>query len=120
MTEPTRPARKRSRRWSLLLILSGLGIAVTLATMLYLSGDETTGGAAAVTMCENLVRDRLKSPSTAAFTDADIKGTAGNMWIVRGSVDSQNTFGAIIRSDYVCEISDERPLRLIDLQLTER
>ncbi|MFE2998648.1 hypothetical protein ACFXG4_27055 [Nocardia sp. NPDC059246] len=57
--------------------------------------------------CEDLVRDQLKSPVTAQFKvdhddltgpDSDIRGT------VSGTVDSQNGFGAMVRSDWGCTV----------------
>lgn len=63
---------------------------------------------AAANACEGLVRDQLKSPATAQFTvepygvggpDNNLQGT------VRGTVDSQNGFGALVRSDWICSIA---------------
>lgn len=65
--------------------------------------DEAT----AVPVCENAVRDQLKSPATAQFTvtgkyvggpDDNVSGT------IEGTVDSQNGFGALVRSDWTCTI----------------
>lgn len=60
----------------------------------------------AITMCEKFVSQKLKSPSTAEFcssTDYKIlnnpKTTAG-LWSLEGWVDSQNGFGAIIRTKF--------------------
>ena len=74
-------------------------------------------------MCERFVTNQLKSPSTADFGDIfdnrsdsvfvdkndeailklDIpKFQSEGVWIVTGNVDSQNPFGAMIRSDYMC------------------
>ena len=52
--------------------------------------------------CEEMVRDRLKSPSTADFSDVSTSGFGP--YIVRGSVDSQNSFGATIRSSFSCNL----------------
>jgi hypothetical protein len=74
-------------------------------------------------MCHDFVEDRLKSPSTAdfgglfddrdkaAFVDAETAAQTGldtsnlhntGVWVVVGSVDAQNSFGAMIRSEYTC------------------
>jgi hypothetical protein len=57
--------------------------------------------------CENFVRRLLKSPSTANFAphrELAITGSEMGPWTVHGYVDSQNSFGAMIRSNYVCTI----------------
>lgn len=63
--------------------------------------------AAAVAACESAVRDQLKSPATAQFTITD-NGVAGPDENVRGTVtgtvDSQNGFGALLRSSWTCTI----------------
>lgn len=51
--------------------------------------------------CEAWVRDELKSPSTAQFTDGTATGTDGD-WTITGSVDSENSFGATLRSAWTC------------------
>ena len=58
--------------------------------------------------CENLVRSRLKSPSTAKFPGTMEAAAAittyenGNKdW--SGWVDSQNSFGAMLRTEFLCE-----------------
>ena len=54
--------------------------------------------------CEDFVEERLKAPSTAEFTDGTTTGTAAEGWTVTGSVDSENSFGAMIRNDWSCEV----------------
>ena len=53
--------------------------------------------------CEDFVKDRLKSPGTADFSDTEREGS-GRTWTVRGSVDSQNSFGAVVRNTYTCKV----------------
>lgn len=67
--------------------------------------------------CIERVKSRLKSPSTAIFSsssETSIKqkiktfpndGVFRAKWIVKGYVDSQNSFGAHIRSNFSCEFS---------------
>lgn len=52
------------------------------------------------------VERRLKSPSTAKFVYSSIKATEikPNVWQVIGKVDSQNGFGAMIRSNWYIEL----------------
>lgn len=57
--------------------------------------------------CEHLVKLHLKSPATAQFSpwpDTVIIGTNTGPWDVTGYVDSQNSFGALLRSNYSCRI----------------
>lgn len=57
--------------------------------------------------CRDIVRDRLKAPSTADFPgifDADSKPTSadGCVMVYASYVDAQNSFGAKLRTKYVC------------------
>jgi hypothetical protein len=55
----------------------------------------------AVAQCEARIENSLKSPETAEFdTDATGSGT----WKVAGTVDSENGFGAQVRSDFECTV----------------
>lgn len=62
---------------------------------------------AAATTCEGLVRDQLKAPATAQFTimSNDVGAPTGAaQGIVHGAVDSQNSYGALVRSDWTCMV----------------
>jgi hypothetical protein len=62
--------------------------------------------------CESFVEDRLKSPSTAEF---DLSASpAGSGWLVTGTVDSQNGFGAMIRGSVRCELHFEGDTARLD------
>ncbi len=54
--------------------------------------------------CETRVKDQLKSPSTAEF---DSESRSLGPFTVDGSVDSENSFGAMTRSDYSCTVRIE-------------
>jgi hypothetical protein len=57
--------------------------------------------------CHDFVSDQLKSPGSADFEgvlDAKITGS-GSTYTVRGWVDSDNSFGASVRTSYVCVVS---------------
>ena len=48
--------------------------------------------------CREAVKDRLKSPATAKFSDEKVTGSDPDaVWFVSGAVDSQSGFGALIR-----------------------
>lgn len=61
-------------------------------------------GAHAKVACRGMVQDKLKAPSTADFNSERVSGS-GTSWNVAGSVDSQNSFGAKIRSNYTCSLT---------------
>lgn len=52
--------------------------------------------------CEGFADSRLKSPATADY-DLAATGDAGG-WTVTGTVDSENGFGANVRSAVRCEL----------------
>lgn len=62
-------------------------------------GDEY--GARSV--CQDFVKDSLKSPASAKFSEETATLSKGE-WTVTGSVDSENSFGASIRNVYVCTV----------------
>lgn len=51
--------------------------------------------------CEAWVRDELKAPSTAKFTDGTSTGTDGD-WELTGEVEAENSFGAPLRTSWTC------------------
>lgn len=53
--------------------------------------------------CERAVEQRLLSPSTARFSHDRTVGS--NPFEVRGQVDSQNGFGATVRTGYGCTVT---------------
>jgi len=68
--------------------------------------DHADGMAAAT--CEELVERQLKAPATAKFAPARetvIANLGGGKYRVSGYVDSQNSFGALIRSRYSCAVT---------------
>lgn len=61
----------------------------------------------AIVVAEKIVADKLKSPSTAKFCgNSDYTVTCSdNAWTVEGYVDAQNSFGAILRNDFVVKFT---------------
>ena len=71
--------------------------------------DGTANWAMAEVQCEDHVREFLKSPSTATFSglgDTEVRG-ADHKYAIIGWVDSQNSFGATLRTNYICKVTDE-------------
>lgn len=86
------------------------------------STDSEDSGGMAEIMCEDFVTDRLKAPSTADFPGADSVETIKlDTYKVTASVDSENGFGAKIRTDYVCTVIDvgDDKWNLISLDIDE-
>lgn len=55
----------------------------------------------AESMARQFVTDGLKTPATASFVETTGSHTDGCSFYVIGSVDSQNTFGAMLRSTFM-------------------
>jgi hypothetical protein len=76
--------------------------ALTLLAACGGGGDSSSSGYMAEVMCEGFVKDRLKSPSSAEF-DTSFTGS-GPTYTVTGTVDSQNSFGAMVRNEFSCTV----------------
>lgn len=70
------------------------------------SGSDQSG--AAVVACQEVVKQNLKSPSTASFPD--VPSVSGDT--ITGEVDSENGFGAQLRASFQCTIVDNSQVRL--------
>ncbi len=57
---------------------------------------------AAIELCHAAVRAVLKTPSVAQFPNDRLSYQGAGMYSVSGSVDSQNSFGAMLRMEYGC------------------
>lgn len=72
------------------------------------SGGDGRDEFGAQVMCEQFVEDRLKAPATADFPSSSeyVVSGSGNSYTVQGYVDAENSFGAKIRTNFVCEVRD--------------
>ena len=54
--------------------------------------------------CKEFVKERLKSPSSADFPLLDYQASVigNNQYVIRSYVEAQNSFGANLKSNYVC------------------
>jgi hypothetical protein len=55
--------------------------------------------------CEQFVQAQLRAPATATFSprvETRVTHTVRDDWVVNGWIDSQNGFGAMLRSEYDC------------------
>jgi hypothetical protein len=57
-------------------------------------------------ICEGFVKEEMRAPSTAVFSNEDYisfaEAGAGDTYLVTGDVDGQNGFGAMIRQNFSC------------------
>ena len=73
-------------------------------------------------VCSQFLIDRLKAPATAdiaEYGDPDTSvSKSGKTYTVVAFVDAENSFGANIRTDYICTVryTSGRSYRLLDLQ----
>lgn len=103
------PNRRKGMAGIAAIVVFVVAIGVMMAITGSGSGDDGPAGdspavqrAAAERACQTLVRDQLKSPSSAKFTG--VTSTGSGPWEVTGSVDADNSFGASLRSDWECTI----------------
>lgn len=94
-----------------LLAIAGIVTAVVLGITTkgtYATSPRTATRSDACYMSQKFVTQNLKAPTTAEYpdwTEENCRATQnGNVWKVRSFVDSQNGFGAMIRSDYGVEM----------------
>lgn len=79
-------------------------------------------------VCQEFVKARLKAPGTAKFRnyfeddgEVVVTGSGQGPYTVRSSVDSENSFGASLRSNFTCTVRNvegER-WRLVDVVIDE-
>lgn len=67
------------------------------------SGSSNEQSGLARIYCERAVEERLVSPASAQFTHDSTTGA--NPYEVRGTVDSDNSFGATLRTGYGCTVT---------------
>lgn len=81
--------------------------ATILTTMVLACGSAPNGGHDAIEariICQDFVKDRLKSPGTADFSEENETG-AYPTFTSTGAVDSQNAFGGVVRNNYSCTVT---------------
>lgn len=76
-------------------------------------------------LCQRIVKDNLRAPRTAKFPwfNAEYGLTNEGTFVVRDYVDAENSFGAMIRTNYYCEFAYDKPTGemtdLLDFQFYE-
>jgi len=64
--------------------------------------DPETDEYTAIAACERSVEAQLRAPATAEFSNQVASRGADGSYEVRGNVDSENGFGAMLRSSWTC------------------
>lgn len=98
----------RRRNWRVLtigavalLVLTGAGLAFAL-TRSKPSAPKVDVKASAIAACEGFVKDRLKAPATAKFSEEQVVDGPSGGYQVSGAVDAENGFSALIRGHFRC------------------
>lgn len=89
----------------LFIIIPLVVVALAWWAYYYFNSNQTVDKTATIDKnvadCQNLMLSQLKSPSSAKFSN--IEKASDDLWqYVRGSVDSQNSFWAMLRTNFVC------------------
>lgn len=78
-------------------------LAVSCSVMGGSNGDSSPSSYEAERQCQVWVRDQLRAPSTADFSQTTSTGGPSS-WSVSGVVDAENGFGAMLRTSWTCDI----------------
>ena len=88
-----------------------------LASLLLVSSSLTSCGISAknksIEACKDLVREKLRSPSSAEFPEVNYEDIDGKSFEISGAFDAQNGFGAMLRGSFKCMGYENEELRLI-------
>ena len=85
------------------VVLILIGAAMFASTLGSTGDDPETQKAGATRACQDWVRDKLKSPSTATFPGSPTV-TGSGPWVITGQVDAQNALGGTLREDWTCNV----------------
>lgn len=67
-------------------------------------GDDAPDADLANVSCETIVKDKLRDPSSAEFSDQHATGS-GDTWTSTGTVRAKNGFGGTNVMQYRCEVT---------------
>lgn len=114
-TDETKAPKRDIPKWQVNLTAAAIIAAIALCAWGVSRDDESTGEFTAQAVCEDFVRDRLKAPATAEFSNIKRSGSGPN-WTVTGTVDAENLFGAKLRMNWSCSLRlDGDTWRLVSL-----
>lgn len=91
------------------ILLSIIGLCIVAAMF---GGNDKTRVAqldewSAQVACEDAVSNMLKAPATAKFDNYIRSSNDDGSFTVTGTVDAQNSFGAMLRSEFSCKVRDK-------------
>lgn len=66
--------------------------------------SESDANIMSITLCEMRARETLKAPRSAKFPWVKKASFDGSLAILKSYVDAQNSFGAMIRTNYICTL----------------
>jgi hypothetical protein len=102
---------KKHSVWIVIFIIFLCVLGLCMISQFSPNTGEDIGGSPtrAKIMCESIIESRLKAPSTANFSGSlDTKmytiENQPDSYRIIGYVDAQNSFGAQIRNNYICDI----------------
>lgn len=74
-----------------------------------------------IAACHREVEARLKSPGSAKYSNERTDHLSENVWQVLGTVDSENGFGALLRTSFLCDAIHDggEKWRINDVTLTK-
>lgn len=98
--------------WRFLVGVAVVFGAMAAVTIVLTSGNEGAKdrSRSAVAACQEFVRRDLRAPATAEFPSprlVPVEGNGDGPYTVTSSVDSQNGFGALVRSYFICTVQRE-------------
>lgn len=97
------PTGNTSKGGGCLGIIVAVLVIGGLASMCGVGSDDGAGDEyGAKDACQQWVKDQLKSPSSADFSNVHVSGSGP--WTVEGDVDSENSFGAKLRAHWTCDV----------------
>lgn len=99
----TPPAVRKRRRWPWIAAAVVVVLAVAIGIGSWAALRPSTSDQA-VTACQDIITEQLRSPATAQFTGMRIESRGVDYFYVEGQVDSQNGFGATVRTTFSCEL----------------
>lgn len=119
------PATKKgSGCGTTVLALAGILVALVMLAGIFQgpSAPAAPSRVGAFLACKQFVTKRLRAPATAKFTnssEAVVNLVSGGEWAVASHVDSQNGFGAMIRSTFTCTVkpTGNDNWQLVDLKI---
>jgi hypothetical protein len=95
-------------------LVAGIAVAAVVVVVLIaaFTASSEPGESDARSECESFIDSRLKAPATADYNL--VASQDGEQWTVTGTVDSENGFGAKVRSDVTCELHFEGDTAYLD------